>query len=261
MNFFVQKHNRPIVIAHRGAAQLAPENTMSAFVEAIRAGADALELDVQSSSDGVPIVMHDRNLRRTTQIRGRVSQYKLAELMTLDAGGWFGEKFVGENIPTLVEVLERLGDKTRFVIELKPYQRKPQAFVQAVFQIVNECKLLHRVLFLSFDPRILTQLKAIDSAATTCLAFFPVANLQPPKSFLRSADVIGLPTSGVSTKYLQKIRQFDRPINLWASFGKKEDFDKEINLKPQMITTNDPTKLRRHLLVSKRESNPTRVVR
>lgn len=260
MNFFLQKHNRPIVVAHRGVTQLAPENTMPAFIEAIRAGADAVELDVQCSSDGTPIVMHDRSLRRTTQIKGRVKQYKLAELKTLDAGGWFGEQFVGESIPTLAEVLDRLGDKTRFVIELKPYQRRPEQFVKAVFQLVTERKLLHRVLFLSFDPRILTQLKACAPDVATCLAFFPIGNLYPPKSFLRSADTIGLPAR-VSQKYLQKIQQLNMPINLWASFGKPENYDHEIALGPQLITTNDPTKLRRHLLVTKRESNPTRVVR
>lgn len=93
------------IIAHRGFSAIAPENTLAAFSAAIQHGADSIELDIQLSADGVPVVIHDATLDRTTGTAGNVSEKTLAELKTLDAGAWFNDKYAGERIPTLKEVL------------------------------------------------------------------------------------------------------------------------------------------------------------
>src|SRR5437868_11167811 len=96
----------PIVFAHRGANRLTPENTMSAFRKAQELGATAFELDVQLSKDGIPVVIHDGSLERTTDGEGMVAEHTFEELCELDAGSWFGNEFIEEKIPSLEEVLQ-----------------------------------------------------------------------------------------------------------------------------------------------------------
>ena len=91
----------PLVVAHRGGAGLAPENTLAAFRMALEVGADAIELDVRLTRDGRVAVIHDRTVDRTTGGRGPVGSYTLAELKALDAGSWFGPQYLGERVPTL----------------------------------------------------------------------------------------------------------------------------------------------------------------
>ncbi len=94
------------IIAHRGAMKLAPENTLAAQRLAYELGAEIVECDIRISSDGVPIIMHDHSLDRTTNTTGSVGSRTLQELKQLDAGSWFGPQFAGERIPTLAEMLE-----------------------------------------------------------------------------------------------------------------------------------------------------------
>lgn len=110
---------KPLVIAHRGDTAAAPENTLAAFTAAIDAGADGIELDVHPSRDGALVVHHDYYLDRTTDGAGLVSGHTLAKLRALDAGAWFGEKFAGERIPTLEQVLSLAAGRVRLEIELK----------------------------------------------------------------------------------------------------------------------------------------------
>jgi glycerophosphoryl diester phosphodiesterase len=111
----------PPIIAHRGASRVAPENTLAAIARAADAGARAVELDVALSADGVPVILHDETLNRTTDGRGSVARKTLADLRTLDAGAWFGKRFKGERLPTLAEavalILER---KMGLNLEIKP---------------------------------------------------------------------------------------------------------------------------------------------
>lgn len=98
--------SRPIeIIAHRGYSGRAPENTLAALREASRAGADALEFDLHVTSDGIPILLHDEMLDRTTNALGPVARVALRELRQLDAGSWYSAGFARERIPTLAEAL------------------------------------------------------------------------------------------------------------------------------------------------------------
>ncbi|HYB20380.1 MAG TPA: glycerophosphodiester phosphodiesterase family protein, partial [Thermodesulfobacteriota bacterium] len=84
-----------MVIAHRGFSGAAPENTLAAFHQAIEAGSDMIELDIQLSKDGKIVVLHDDTLERTTNGRGRAVDFTLQELKAFDAGSWFGVQFSG----------------------------------------------------------------------------------------------------------------------------------------------------------------------
>lgn len=105
--------------AHRGASAGAPENTLAAFRRALAAGADGIELDVHLSRDGVPVVIHDDTLERTTDGTGRVAAHPLDRLQSLDAGAWFASRFAGEPLPTLQAALHLLAGRVRLDLEVK----------------------------------------------------------------------------------------------------------------------------------------------
>ncbi|MCK4586418.1 MAG: glycerophosphodiester phosphodiesterase, partial [Gammaproteobacteria bacterium] len=106
----VDHNEQSQLIAHRGYSECYPENTLVGLKAALDAGADCIEFDVQFSKDGVPIVIHDDNLIRTTKVDGLVNQTAAAQLITICAGEEqrFGDQFNNEFIPTLTAVLELL---------------------------------------------------------------------------------------------------------------------------------------------------------
>ena len=150
----------PLVIAHRGASAAAPENTLPAFEEAVRRGADAVELDAKCSRDGVVVCFHDRTLVRTTGAAGTVGGETLAELRRLDAGGWKDPSFRGVGIPTLSEVLEAVGQRLLVNVELTDYWADQGKLVDAVVTVVREHGLGHRVLLSSFQSKALVAAEA-----------------------------------------------------------------------------------------------------
>jgi glycerophosphoryl diester phosphodiesterase len=111
----------PRVVGHRGASADAPENTLAAFRLAAEQGAGAIELDAKLSADGVPMVIHDDTLDRTTDGRGDVRAHTFAALDRLDAGSWFDRRFAGEKLPTLEATLKLcLAVGLELNIEIKP---------------------------------------------------------------------------------------------------------------------------------------------
>ena len=94
------------ICAHRGASDTHPENTITAFREAIRLGTQMIEFDVATTKDGKLVLMHDHTIDRTTNGSGKPEDWLLADLKTLDAGSWKNKRFTGERIPTLGEALD-----------------------------------------------------------------------------------------------------------------------------------------------------------
>jgi len=110
----------PLIIAHRGASASAPENTLAAFRAAVDAGADGIEFDVQLAADGVPVVIHDTDLRRTASVDKRVADLTSLQLSKTDVGSWFAAQFRIETVPTLEQTLHLLRDFNGLIyIELK----------------------------------------------------------------------------------------------------------------------------------------------
>ena len=97
---------RPLSIAHRGHSLEVPENTLEAYRRAIELGIDMIECDVNSTSDGELVMIHDWSLDRTTDGSGPVRALRLEEIARLDAGSWFGSEFRGIRVPTTVDAIE-----------------------------------------------------------------------------------------------------------------------------------------------------------
>lgn len=150
-----QSSSFPAVIAHRGGSKYAPENTLAAFQYAVDQGADGIELDVHLSADGEVVVIHDAALDRTTNGSGFVHEKTLAELKELDAGSWFGAEFAGQQLPTLTEVFELVGDKLLINVELKGPGLFKSALPEKVVEIVKRFSFTDRVIFSSFKSWLL----------------------------------------------------------------------------------------------------------
>jgi glycerophosphoryl diester phosphodiesterase len=148
----VRRGETMLVYGHRGLSGHSPENTLLAFREAIAAGVDGLEFDVHATSDGVPVIIHDRSLERTTNGTGYVDEARLARLRELDAGR-------GERVPTLDEVLNLVGDQVHLDIEVK------QSGIEEATLHVLSAHPNTRWAISSFDWDTLRTLRALDGNA------------------------------------------------------------------------------------------------
>lgn len=148
------------VIAHRGDRSAAPENTLAAFGSAIRKGAEVIELDVQFSRTGYPVVIHDATLDRTTDCTGKVSSKSVSQLHKCDAGSWFGKAFKGEEIPTLWDALKYIHEKsstTKVILHMKVTPTKDQAKI--TMQRVTKNKMLDRTIVMASTTTAMSRMK------------------------------------------------------------------------------------------------------
>ena len=172
----------PVIIAHRGASAAAPENTLAAFALAADLGADAIELDVKLSKDGAPIILHDETVNRTTDAKGKVKDFTLADFQAMDAGSWKATQYAGERVPTLAQVFELVGSRLWINVELTNYFTRGDDLVPTVVALIQKMNLQKRVLLSSFDPLNLRRARQLDPA-------LPLAQLtdQAQNIFLREA--------------------------------------------------------------------------
>ena len=143
--------NKIIIIGHRGASKIAPENTLKAFREAIRLGADSVEFDVQKTLDGEIVIIHDSNIQRVTGIEGNVEEMTLEELKRLDFGN-------GETIPTLSELIELAKGKISLNCEIKV-----EGIAKKVVDLFQDYDLSESVLISSFLHEELIKIYKMNS--------------------------------------------------------------------------------------------------
>lgn len=156
--------SRPLIIAHRGASQLAPENTMTAFEKAIAQKADGIELDVWKCKSGQIVVTHNCQTKILTGKEGNVEKMSLKELQKLDFGMHKGAEFRGEKIPLLRDVLDLCKELPIINIEIKGTKLKSNGIELDVAEMIIRSKLLRHALVSSFNPAILLRLQALNPA-------------------------------------------------------------------------------------------------
>jgi glycerophosphoryl diester phosphodiesterase len=187
--FFRVPQSRPQILGHRGAAGTAPENTLEGFAEGLRRGADILESDVHLSRDGVPVLLHDPEVDRTSDGNGAVGDLKLEEIQKLDAGYRFAlegtETFVcrgqGLRIPTLEEAFRRFPD-ARFNLELKA---GGELCARRVIELVKALDRENRTLLTAGDGSLMDQIVACAREQNVHPAFG--ASARDAGAFARSA--------------------------------------------------------------------------
>lgn len=150
----------PNIVAHRGGASVAPENTLAAARQAIADGFEWIEIDVHESRDGQVMVIHDKDLKRVGKSDLVVWETDAADLQKVDVGSFFNPKFKDERVPTLGELLDVCKDKIGVVIELKQFNHG-QRLEERVVEIVRKHGMEKQVKAMSFDADIVRKLKSI----------------------------------------------------------------------------------------------------
>jgi glycerophosphoryl diester phosphodiesterase len=157
------ENRRVFIAAHRGASGVAPENTIAAYEEAMKGGADMIEVDVQMSVDRKIICYHDSRLGRTAIGKKPISKLPLKYLRKLDVGSWFDRYYQSQRIPTLDETIELIRDKAYLNIEIKSSKEennKEKAI--RIYEIVKEKGYIPYTLFASFDMPLISEMKQND---------------------------------------------------------------------------------------------------
>ncbi len=191
--------------AHRGASAIFPENTMLAFVEAWRSGADAIELDVQRTRDGELVVIHDETLNRTTNGRGYVYSSSYSWIKTLDAGEKIHPRFRGEKVPTLREVLDFIQSTgMRLNIEIKNEQVNYPGIEMQVIRTVEQFKLVDRVVISSFNHQTVQLVKNASPQLETALLTGAFTHFSPSYAHQIGMNAIHPAKRTVNPVYMQE---------------------------------------------------------
>ncbi len=192
----------PLILGHRGASAVAPENTLAAFSRAIRDGADGIEFDVRLSRDQVPVVIHDATLKRTGLIDRLVAELSSEELQNTDVGTWFDQGYRREDlssstdysvekIPTLAQVFELFRSNTGVLyLEMKCAANAAAALATEVVTAIRRAEMIERVVVECFDLAAIVHVKRIDAAIRTAALFEP--KLLRPRSTVQRTKMIDL---------------------------------------------------------------------
>ena len=237
---------KPLVIAHRGASAYAPENTLSAFNLALELGADGIELDVSLTKDRVPVVLHDDTVDRTTNGHGAVNQMTLAQVKELDASNKF-EKYRGEKIPTLEEVLRAITWRGSVNIELKNLTLQTDGVEAATDAVIKSTGAADKVMVSSFNPIALRRMYQLDPRIPRGLLYRPNLPIYLRRAWLRP---LAHPTA-MHPQYSMITRAFvawahakGYKVNTWT-VDDPDEMKRLIALGVDAMMTNKPDVLRK----------------
>ena len=233
---------RPTIFAHRGASAHAPENTLAAFELALAQGADGIELDAKLSADGHVVIIHDATVDRTTDRQGRVKDMSLAELRSLDAGGFFAEQYHGEKVPTLEEVFETLGKRIFVNVELTNYNTPGDYLVESVCTLVKKCGLQKQVLFSSFFASNLSKARGLLPEVPRGLLAFNGLLGAWARSFgfaFGRYQALHPNLKDVTPQQVQRVHRLKRRVHVWT-VNTAEDMRRLFNWDVDAIFTDDP---------------------
>ena len=231
-------------VAHRGWSGRAPENTIAAFKLALAEDAiSAIELDVHLSKDGVPVVIHDHWIDRTTNGTGMVGAYTFDELSQFDAGSWFDPSFEGERIPSLEDVLHLTKGKKNLVIELKALPSFYNGLEEAVTKLVHQYDMTDDVLFISFDHESIKRMNELDPAFQTGLLFMGRSTL-----ILEQLNYTGAMNASIHYPYVTKeivdtLLEAGKQVSVWT-VDNPAHIQAVLSIHPDLnITTNHPDRV------------------
>ncbi|WP_370769294.1 glycerophosphodiester phosphodiesterase family protein [Ruminococcus callidus] len=235
-NFRLALFQNPTVMAHRGLSADAPENTLYAFSDAISVGADFIELDVQQTRDGVLVVMHDSNLKRTTGVNKDIWDVDYADTQNLDAGSWFDPAYANARIPTLEETLQFVDKRARLNIEIKPTKHGSDTLEQDVAELITQYQYTDACYVTSFSYGSLKKVKEVNPEIRTGY-LMSVAYGQFYS--LKYADAFSLNKVFVTSQVVNAAHQQGKQIFAWT-VNSMSEVRSLCNLHVDSIITDDP---------------------
>jgi glycerophosphoryl diester phosphodiesterase len=237
-----RKNGRPLLVGHRGAMAVAPENTLHSFNAALTGGADLIELDVQLSKDKEIMVVHDYDLGYKTGKSGRVDQFTAEELRAMDMGGHFSPEFAGAQMPFLDEILTWAKGRMGLMIEFKhePPIFSDKSLEARTIAMVRDHGMEDEVVFISFDQFSLQRAK--DIAPEIATSFVYIARVLDPIAQLSGLKVDALsPATNFMTpdevKRIQAAGLACSPGGLWW------DYKVLLEWGVDTVSANDPASI------------------
>jgi glycerophosphoryl diester phosphodiesterase len=218
----------PVLVGHRGLPGEAPENTLPAFEAAMKHRPDFIELDYRHSGDGVPIVIHDEKLDRTTDARALfggenilIGTKTAKELAPLDAGRWKDERFAGTVLPTLEAALDLMCPTTCVMIERK------DGDAETLIKLLHAKKLTERVIIQAFDWNFIDDCRRLDPKIPTgLLGSNPLDTDKIAKAKAIGAEVVGWKEQDLDEAGLKAAQ--NAGFQVWSWTVNKEERAREL---------------------------------
>lgn len=189
-----------------------------------------IELDVQLSRDGIPVVIHDETLQRTAKRKGKVADYDAAQLTAMDVGKWFSSEFAGETIPLLDNVIRATKGRCRLNIELKTYGGRYPRLEKAVVDLLRGHGVEGETVITSFDPTALQKVRKLSAKVKT-----------------------GLIIDGAPAFLVEELRRLDASfLSIGYTYLNRQRMAlyREAGLEVMAWTVNDPQRMRRLVAIS-----------
>lgn len=232
-----------LVIGHACAAGEAPANTLAGVRSCLDCHAEAMEIDVQLCADGVPVLMHDDTVDRTTNLKGPVREKSLAELQAADAGN-------GEPVPTLDQVLSLVAGRLTVMCELKATPDAPdqdQACVDAVVEVIRKHKAEAWTAIHSFNPVMVERARNTEPRVSATIITGPIQGEQIDRLLgglmKRNAQAISVEHHCVDRALVEKAKR--RQVSVWSwTADTPEDWARIVEAGVDGIITNVPHQLR-----------------
>lgn len=240
------------IAAHRGDRSTAPENTMPAFQAALDDTMDFVEADIQLTNDGVPVLMHDTFVNRTTNGEGRVSDFTFAEIQRLDAGSWYSPLFRNTRVPSLESLLSALqakraeGQPKKALLELKGYWNLED--VTIVTDLIAAYDVGHLVIVSSFDTSTIDRVREADSSLARAIITRTLPNDPVGFADLYGAIALIVNQSAVEAEpwSVDRMHRAGLGIILYT-LNSKAAWERALDLGVDGIITDKPSRLDRWL--------------
>lgn len=251
----------PLIIGHRGASSVAPENTLAAFTCAIQDGAEGIEFDVRLSQDGVPVVIHDPTLARTGLVDGVVAELSAEVLGRTDVGSWFSRRnaddmdFSGEKLPSLQRVFDLFADSDALLyLEMKSPAGDGGRLAAEVAGAIRKHAIAQHVVVSSFNLSQVQAVKAIYPAIRTAALFEP--RVSRPATLIRGirlvklaqncgANEICLHYALASSRLTEQARKSQLEVVVWTVDSPKW-IERGRSRGVKALITNDPASMIRY---------------
>ena len=244
----IQTEDNVSIIAHRGAAGKAPENTLASIRQAVQDNTDWVEIDVQESSDGKIVVIHDSDFMKLAGINMKVWDGTLKQLQEIDIGSWFDPKFSTERIPTLADVLEEVRGKARLLIELKYYGHDRQ-LEQRVVDIVEQAGMVDDVAIMSLKHEGIKKFQALrPDWSTGLLLTKAIGDLSKLE-----VDFLAVNTAMATSGFIRRTQSAGKQVYVWT-VNDQVSMSRMMSLGVDGIITDEP-ELARTVLVERSELN------
>jgi glycerophosphoryl diester phosphodiesterase len=238
-----------LVMAHRGAAGAAPENTLASIERAISDNADFVEIDVQETSDGEVVVIHDSDLMKIGNTNLKIWDATYEQLQHIDVGSWFSSEFSGERVPKLKQVLELCRDKTHVNIELK-YYGHDKRLEESVVEVVEAADMAPQIVVMSLKYNAIEKIRMLRPTWTIgLLTAQAVGNLTK-----LDADFLAVHTGLVSGHFVRAAHKSDKKVFAWT-VNDALQMSRMISMGVDGLITDEPA-LARLVIKERADLNP-----